>query len=59
MVTTNRKQGQGVIPDIIIEPTQEEILSNEDVVLKPAIAMCRKQIKKKTTNQFYIIELKL
>lgn len=42
MITTNSNSiyGQGVIPDILIEPTLEQILNNDDIVLKQAIKLC-------------------
>ena len=42
MITTdaNLNYGKGVIPNILIEPTLEQILNNEDIVLKQTIEMC-------------------
>jgi Peptidase family S41 len=42
MITTKThiKNGQGVIPDLIIEPTLEQILNNDDIVLKRTIEIC-------------------
>jgi hypothetical protein len=39
-VNSNLNNGQGVIPDIIVESTLEQMLNNDDMILKRAIEIC-------------------